>query len=81
MLYRGKPGYFKFVIRSYGRVQVHFRYGGPENRTDIVLGTLPDSPTPLLDLVLKAQHKLDAGELARLRDVDKSWNRLASLLH
>lgn len=78
-MYTGKPGFFRMMILDSGSVSVRLRYGGSKSRTEHVLGILQDSPAPLLDLVLDAIHKLDVTDLARLRDIDKSWYLIARL--
>ncbi len=58
-----------------------FRYStGRGGRITRYLGVVPQSPTPLLDVVLAATDKLNFNELLGVRDCDKSYRLLEQRL-
>lgn len=79
-VYKNKPGRITIEVTKYGTMSARFRYSD-NGLVQIRLGDLPVSPTPLLDVILtNGPQKLDAEQLVRLRDTDKSWNLLARFL-
>lgn len=71
------PGWLVICRPRNGSMTLRFRYTGDDGRKEIWLGYLYVSSTPVLDAVLRNTDRLTVDELIRLRDCDKSWNRVS----
>ena len=78
--YRNSPGNITLEVRAGGAVSARLRYSD-KGLTQKRMGDLPLSPTPLLDVCLACcdSDRFTVDELARIRDIDKSWIRLSRL--